>query len=67
MQAGFIEGVTEEGEVGQTHYLPHHSVIRNDKVSTKLKVVFNAFAASKGPSFLKKNEVFAEKINYNSL
>ena len=67
LQAGIIEKFTEEGEVGQTHYLPHHLVIRNDKAPTKLTVVFNAFAASKGPSFLKKNEVFVEKINYNSL
>ena len=51
LEAGIIEEVTEEGEVSQTHYLPHHPVIRNDKATTKLRVVFDASAASKGPSF----------------
>ena len=48
LEAGIIEEeVTEEGEVGYTHYLPHHLVIRNDKATAKLIV---AFDASKGPS-----------------
>ena len=35
LEAGIIEEVTEEGEVGQIHYLPHYPVIRNDKAITK--------------------------------
>ena len=50
LQAGIIEEVTEEGEVVQTHYLPQRPVLRNDKATTKLRVVFDASAASKGPS-----------------
>ena len=50
LEAGIIEEVTENGEVGQTHYLPQHQVIHNDKTTTKLRNVFNASAASKGPT-----------------
>ena len=50
MQAAIIEEVTEEGKVGQSHYLPHHPVIRNDNATTKLRVLFDASAASRGPS-----------------
>ena len=50
LEAGITEEVTEEGEVGQTHHLPHHPVIGNDKATTKLRVVFDASTASKGTS-----------------
>ena len=50
LQAGIIEKVTEEGKVGQTHYLFHHLVICNNKATTKLRVVFDASADSKGAS-----------------
>ena len=50
LQAGIIEKVTEEGKVGQTHYLLHHPVICNNKATTKLRVMFDASAASKGAS-----------------
>ena len=50
LQAGIIEKVTEEGKVGQTHYLLHHPVICNNKATTKLRAVFDASADSKGAS-----------------
>ena len=65
LEDGIIEEVSKEVEVGQTHYLPHHQVIHNHKATVKLRVVFDAFAASKGPSFLKKKEEFVEKIDSN--
>ena len=37
-----------EGE--RVHYLPHHAVVRRDKQTTKLRVVFDASAKSSGPS-----------------
>ncbi|XP_065665633.1 uncharacterized protein LOC136087055 [Hydra vulgaris] len=36
--------------VGLVHYLPHRPVIREDKVTTKLRIVFDASATSSGPS-----------------
>ena len=35
---------------GETHYIPHHAVIRQDKQTTKLCVVYNASAKEDGPS-----------------
>ena len=50
LRRGIVEVVEkpDEGEVGKTHYLPHHAVIRRDKTSTKLRVVYDASAKSNG-------------------
>ena len=39
LKTGIIEEVNEEGVVGETHYIPHHPVIRNDKTTTKFRIV----------------------------
>ena len=39
LKTGIIEEVNEEGVVGETHYIPHHPVIRNDKTTTKVRIV----------------------------
>ena len=48
-KTGIIEKVNEKGVVGETHYIPHHPVIRNDKTTTKVRIFFDASASSNGP------------------
>ena len=50
LKNGIVEVVEKpaDGEVGKTHYLPHHAVIRRDKATTKLRVVYDASARSNG-------------------
>ena len=45
---GIIEKVPdEEVDVGRVHYLPHTGVVRDDRETTKLRVVFDASCATK--------------------
>ena len=39
-----------DGELGRIHYLPHHPVIRQDKQTTRIRIVYDASARSNGPS-----------------
>jgi len=52
IKRGIVEVVDtpEPGEEGKVHYLPHHAVIRKDKSTTKLRVVYDASCKSTGPS-----------------
>ncbi|XP_031552832.1 uncharacterized protein LOC116290006 [Actinia tenebrosa] len=50
IEKGVVERVTDtnDGEkVGHVHYLPHREVMRSDRSTTKLRVVYDA--SSKGP------------------
>ena len=47
LEKGVIEIVSDENEnieKGKVTYLPHHDIIREDKVSTKLRIVYDASA-----------------------
>jgi hypothetical protein len=46
LKSGIIEEVNPSGSstVNMTHYIPHHPVIRRDKNTTKLRVVYDASA-----------------------
>ena len=44
LSQGIIEEVVEPSRsiVGEVHYLPHHEVVRKDKETSKLRVVYYA-------------------------
>ena len=52
LQRGIVEPVEEtpDGLCDKIHYLPHHAVVRNDKETTKIRVVYDASARTDGPS-----------------
>ena len=52
IENGIAERVSEPeiGEVGRVHYLPHHAVIRRDRETTKLRIVYDASCKSSGTS-----------------
>ena len=52
IKKGIVEVVrdTERPTIGKVHYLPHHVVIRHDKETTKLRIVYDVSVRSGGPS-----------------
>ena len=52
LNLGIIEDVTYSNPkpLGKVHYLPHRAVVRQDKSTTKLRIVYDASARANGPS-----------------
>ena len=50
MKLGIIEPANENVSPRNCHYIPHHPVIREDKNTGKLRIVFDVSAKSDGPS-----------------
>ena len=50
LSLGMVVPVSEnEDSLNRVHYLPHHVVIRHDKSTTKVRVVYDASAKTDGP------------------
>ena len=66
LQQGVVELVEDPaGPDTGVHYLPHHAVIRRDKATTKLRIVYDASAKKNGPSLndcLNPGPKFDQKI-----
>ena len=67
IEKGIVEEVHQptSGEAGKVHYLPHHAVIRRDKETTKLRIVYHASCKSNGVSLndcLHTGPALSEKI-----
>ena len=51
LNKGIIESVRDCAPITHlVHYLPHHAVVRDDKETTKLRIVYDASAKTKSPS-----------------
>ena len=51
LEKGIVEVVEDTVDASEKiHYLPHHAVVRRDKATTKVRVVYDASAKSTGPS-----------------
>ena len=67
LQQGVVELVEDSAgaDIAGVHYLPHHVVIRQDKTTTKLRIVYDASAKTSGPSLndcLNPGPKFDQKI-----
>ena len=52
MERGVVEDIPhgKPAPLGKVHYLPHHVILRHDKDTTKLRVVYDALASTNGVS-----------------
>ena len=52
LRRGIVKVVnhSESAELDRVHYLPHHGVVRQDKATSKLRIVYDASARTSGPS-----------------
>ena len=51
LSEGVVEVIEdEESTQTKTHYLPHHAIIRKDKTTTRMRIVYDASTKSNGPS-----------------
>ena len=50
IESGVIEQVTDLEPAGQTHYLPHMAVVRDEAETTKVRIVYDASCKDKGTS-----------------
>ena len=66
LHKGIIESVDTSALVTHpVHYLPHHAILREDKKTTKLPIVYDASAKINGPSLndcLYTGPKFGQKI-----
>jgi hypothetical protein len=68
IQAGIVEDTPLEIKGStQVHYLPHHAVIRTDKSTTKLRVVYDASAKTDGNPSLNECLHVGPKFNQKLL
>ena len=54
---GIVEVVEDPSELtsSRIQYLPHHAVVRKDKDTTKLRIVYDASAKDQGPSLVQNS------------
>ena len=64
IEKGIVEDVpTHEADSSPMHYLPHHAVVRVDKDTTKLRIVYDASAKADGKPSLNDCLLVGPKFN----
>ena len=65
LRQGIVEAVPDTSNSNLCHYLPHHAVVRSDKATTKLRIVYDASAkVVDGPSL---NDCLHKGPKFNQL
>ena len=52
IKEGILEDVTNETHIINYHYVPHRPVVREDQLTTKIRIVFDASAKYHGEKSL---------------
>ena len=52
LEAGVLEPAPSESIVGKTSYLPHKAVVKNDRETTKIRMVYDASTKDAGCIYL---------------
>ena len=66
IERGIVEPVSDGSTTSHLcHYLPHHAVVRNDKTTTKLRIVYDASAKMAGEASL--NDCLHKGPKFNQL
>ena len=66
LKKGIIENVPpDRPPEGKIHYLPHHAVVCQDKSTTKVRIVYDAFARSGNDPLL--NDCLMKGPKFNQL
>ena len=68
IEKGVVEDAPAvEADSARLHYLPHHAVVRSDKDTTKLRVVYDASAREDGKPSLNDCLLIGPKFNQKIL
>ena len=64
MEKGIVEDApVMEPNSTRLHYLPHHAIVRSDKDTTKLRIVYDASAKVEGKPSLNDCLLIGPKFN----
>ncbi|GFU58301.1 DUF1758 domain-containing protein [Nephila pilipes] len=62
-EEGIVERFMTEGLVDESSfYLPHHAIVREDKINSRLRIVFDGSADEEGQYSL--NDCFKTRVNF---
>ncbi|GFV83506.1 DUF1758 domain-containing protein [Trichonephila clavipes] len=60
-ELGHLERVVESSEPPTHYYIPHHGVLRPEKLTTKLRIVFNGSSPDGAPNRQSLNDILLKE------